>query len=63
MGQIKSGDAIDGEPTAGYSGRSVSLSSNGTTLAIGSPGTDQRGNETLNGQKMYSLHRLHGHQL
>jgi Flp pilus assembly pilin Flp len=46
MAQIKIGDDIDGEATAGYSGHSVSLSSNGTTLAIGSPGTDQRGNET-----------------
>lgn len=38
--QIKIGADIDGEPTASHNGRSVSLSSNGTTLAIGAPGND-----------------------
>jgi Flp pilus assembly pilin Flp len=46
MGQVKVGDDIYAEATARYSGSSVSLSSNGKTLAIGSPGTDNRGNET-----------------
>jgi Flp pilus assembly pilin Flp len=46
MGQTQIGADIDGEATASYNGRSVSLSSNGTTLAIGSPGNDQNGNET-----------------
>ncbi|MCV2484333.1 T9SS type A sorting domain-containing protein [Flavobacterium sp. SH_e] len=46
MGQVQIGDDIYGEPTARHSGSSISLSSNGRTLAIGSPGTDNRGNET-----------------
>jgi Flp pilus assembly pilin Flp len=46
FGQTKIGADIDGEPTASHNGRSVSLSNNGTTLAIGAPGNDQKGNET-----------------
>ncbi|REG96375.1 T9SS type A sorting domain-containing protein [Flavobacterium aquicola] len=46
FGQTKIGANIDGEPIASYNGRSVSLSSNGNTLAVGAPGNDQRGNET-----------------
>ena len=46
FGQTKIGADIDGEPTASYNGRSVSLSNNGNTLAIGAPGNNQRGNET-----------------
>jgi hypothetical protein len=40
------GDDIDGEATDDYSGRSVSLSSDGSIVAIGTYGNDGNGNES-----------------
>ena len=47
--QIQLGADIDGEALGDRSGRSVSLSSDGTTLAIGAAGND--GNDTLNSDR------------
>ena len=50
--QIQLGADIDGEAAYDYSGRSISLSSDGTTLAIGAPDND--GNGTNSGHvKIY----------
>jgi hypothetical protein len=43
---IQRGNDIDGEAAGDYSGRSVSLSSNGTVLAIGEPNNDVNGTQS-----------------
>jgi hypothetical protein len=43
LGWMQLGDNIDGEAVGDESGHSVSLSADGNTVAVGSPGNDDNG--------------------
>ena len=63
-GWVQVGDDIDGEATSDNSGRSVSLSSDGTTVAIGANSADQSANDTRGHVRIYqTAHSLYGTKL
>ena len=51
--QTQLGSDINGEAAGDYSGRSVSLSSDGTIVAIGAPGNDAGGSSNSGHVRVY----------
>ena len=54
MSWVKKGNDIDGEAANDFSGLSVSLSNNGTAVAIGAIGNDGGGNSSAGHVRVYN---------